>query len=42
MFDQKTGRTFVIKLDGMGALPQLNQPGAIAPQSVAQENQNGQ
>jgi hypothetical protein len=42
IFNQKTGRKFVIKLDGMDALSQLDPPWAIASQSVAQENQNGQ
>jgi hypothetical protein len=42
IFNQRTGREFVIKLDSMAALSRLNHPGAIAPQSAAQETQNGE
>jgi hypothetical protein len=41
IFDQKTGRKIVVRLDGMVAPQQLNDPRAAAPQSVIQENPNG-
>ena len=42
ILDQKTGRQFVVKPDGMAAQLRLNDPRAITSQSVTKENRNGE